>query len=995
MRVLACCGMAILLSILKISAQESPGILITGRVVNERSGQPVEKVIVTLKQSPGKVMTDGNGYFAINLNKSNDTLAINHISFEPKLIAVSNQTSTPITILITEQTNNMDEVVVIGYGITTRRFNTGSVSKVTANIISKQPVSNPIAALEGRAPGVMITQSNGLPGSNFSVQIRGKGSLLQGTQPLYIIDGVPFMLNSGVSLAQVSSLQNQSPFNSLNPLDIESIEILKDADATAIYGSQGANGVVLITTKKGKVEKTQLSVNYYYGIGKAPNGRKLMNTKEYLTMRNQAFALDGQAPSINNAPDLLLWDTTRYTNWRDKLIGGTANTQDLQATLSGGNYFTQFFLSGNYHREVTVFPGATPATRGSVRLNLNHSSVNNKFKLAFSSAYSIDSKNQYLNDLTAYTYLPPNAPEAYDSTGKLTWNQWVRGVDNPMSYLERPYESQTGSLVANANMHYQLLPGVSVSLNAGFNNMQLNEKGMTTIISQRPSANTTGSLFLSSANLTGWILEPQLHYSQKIWEGTLEALAGLSFQQRIQRGNTTNGNLYTNDDLLGTLSAAGRITATNSFTQYNYTAAFARLLYNLKNRYIVNLNARRDGGSRFGPANRFADFGAAGAAWIFSSENWIKQHLTWLSYGKVRVSYGITGNDQIADYQYIDSWTSSSVYQYGDVAGILPSSLYNASLAWEKNRKAEAAIELGFLQDRIFISAAYFKNRSSNQLVAYRLPNQTGFASIYRNLDAVIQNTGLELELSTTNIRSAHFSWKTTANLTMPRNKLIQYPNLANSADKSVYVVGQPLSLFWGYRYLNIDPDKGVYTFEDQNKDGIISFADDRINLGSVMPTLYGGMSNSFSYKNWQLDIFLQGTKQQGRNYIYSFPNTPGNIGNQPVQVKNSWASPNDQSEYQRYTATAGTAAYQAYFNYRNSSAVLTDASYIRVKNVYLSYAFNDEKLKRWKVSGLRLYLQAQNLFTITGYDGVDPETQNMLTLPPLKVITAGIQLTL
>lgn len=960
--------------------------LFKGRIVNE-TGTSLAGVTIQVKGLMNVTTSDVNGEFTLRNLTPGSTLLITGAELEPAEISIGNETF--ISITLKPKMNELDQVLVIAYGETTRRLNTGNIGKVSAAEIQRQPVSNPLTALHGRIAGVNVTQSSGLPGASVNIQIRGDNSISQGSQPLFIVDGVPFMLNQGAGLSVVNgSLIQQSPFNSINPADIESIEVFKDADATAIYGSQGANGVIMITTKKGTAGRTAFRLDYSTGIGTVARKLPLLNTQEYLSMRREAFYNDGTAPTISNAPDLLVWDSTKYTDWTDVFIGGKARTQNLQGTLTGGNQTTQFMLSGSYYSETTVFPGSKPNKRMTGRGQISHSSQNKRLNVVLNTSYSVDQKKLPTNDLTYSSFLAPNAPDLYDASGKLSW---TTGLENPMSFLYRRYESSNNTFMSNLNVSYQVLPGTYVKLSAGYNAINFEEQSTTPISAQRPAATTTGSKLVGLMKVNNFVVEPQLEHIHRIGAGKVNVLAGLSFQQRKQSDIDINATQYLNDDLLEILASAPRLTISNSQSQYNYAAGFARISYNLKNRYLINVNLRRDGSSRFGPANRFSTFGALGAGWIFSDESFMKNQ-GWLSFGKLRASYGITGNDQIADYGFLDLWTSSTSYQYQGQTGVLQQRLFNPYLQWERNKKAELGLELGFLENNIKLAASYYLNRSDNQLVSLPLPSQTGFSSIQGNLDAVVQNTGLELEFSANIINKSKFRWTTQANVTIPRNKLISYPDLASSSTRLSYEVGEPLNIYRRYVFTGINPQTGVYEFLDVNKDGSLSADNDYQNIGVYGPSVYGGMAHQLSYKNLQLDLFFEFKEQNGTMYFTSLSTAPGSFvssaGNQPAFVLDRWQKPGDVSLVQKFTTGSTTVAGRAYQTARSSSLMLGNTSLIRLKNISFSWLIPVEKLRH---CSLRWYISAQNLFTISGYKGIDPESQNLQRLPPLRVIVTGV----
>jgi len=457
-----------------------------------------------------------------------------------------------------------------------------------------------------------------------------------------------------------------------------------------------------------------------------------------------------------------------------------------------------------------------------------------------------------------------------------------------------------------------------------------------------------------------------------------------------------SGRGYTTDELLGSLSGASSatITATNDATVYKYQAIFGRVNYNWEDTYIVNFTGRRDGSSRFGPEYRFSNFGAIGAAWLFSNESLLKGNKV-LSYGKLRASYGVTGNDQIGEGTYLDQWGPSN--NYADSATLYPKRLFNPELHWERNAKAEIGLELGFFKDRILLTASAYQGISSDPLINYPLPKSTGFSSIVSNLTGVqVQNRGLELTLTSINMEKSPLRWTTDFNITFPQNKLKKYPDLSTSSYATEYAIGESLNRIFSAQYLGVDPTTGLYTVKDVNGDGL-SNSKDYATMGNSDPKYFGGVNNTFGYKRFSMSFFLQFTKQLGRdwkgNNLY---NPPGTAFNAPDLVLNRWQTPGQVTDVQKFTTSTG-AIYgtSGLYAYSFSSGAYTDASFLRLKNVYLSYNVPVNWLNVIHVKSCKVYLQGQNLFVITGYKVGDPETQNYRSMPPLRTITGGLQLSL
>lgn len=974
--------------IVKLKIEEkpvSPDRELKGKVVNE-NGEAVAGVTIAIKNSQSVTISDNSGHFGFNRAPDHAILLVSGAEMQSQEVSVGNQDF--ILIHAQPKLGVLDETIIKGYYKTSRKFNTGTVGKVTAKDIATQPVSNPLAALQGRVSGLFITQSSGLPGSQFSVLIRGRNSIQNGNEPLYIVDGVIF---SPDKLTLRSNVNVNSPFNTLVPDDIESIEVLKDADATSLYGSRGANGVILITTKKGKEGKPQLEVSLSTGWGRVARTMDYMNTRQYLEMRREAYTNDGMIPSAADAGDLLSFDTTRYTDWKKQLIGGTANLTNSQVRYSGGSMNTTFSVSSNYYRETTVFPGNFSDQHFSFASALTNRSNDNKFNFSLSGNYSQEVNKLVNQDLSGFLKLPPNGPALHDADGKLTWNENGWWFDNPLAPAYRPYRAEIDRLTASSSISYSPLRGLIFRTNGGMNRQHLNEKNQTPIASLDPTYNPKGSASFGSNDLQSWIVEVQGEYNYRFRNLLrLKTMFGSSWQHSRTEGNVQDGTGYTSDVLLNTINGAASVSITDHYSKYRYHALFARIEMNYRDKWIVNLTGRRDGSSRFGPGNRYANFGAAGLAWIFTSEPFLSGN-KFLSFGKIRMSYGLAGNDQIGNYQYFDTYTTT-LYPFLGQAGLRPLRLFNPDYGWEQKANVDLALETGLFNNRILLNAVFFRSTIGNQIIQYTLPSQTGSTGITRNFPGLVENKGWEFEVSSKNITGSKFSWNSSFNLTIPRNKLLRFPGLENSSYASSYKIGEPLNLRFLYEYTGIDPQTGVYTFTDVNRDGFINSLD-RTQTRHTNPKFYGGLQNNLTFGKLEASLFLQFVKQDGIEPMFASFSAPGFSSNQPVYLADRWQKPGDNARYQRYTVTTGPA-YFAAFRAPNSTAIITDASFIRVKNISIAYILPASRLKFMGINTARLFVHAQNLFTITSYRGPDPENQSVTAIPPLRVITIGGRLT-
>jgi len=974
----------LLLSCTTIFSFAQDGNRIIGYVMAATDSAPLAGATVSIKGSTIVTKTDANGRFSLIRPGLIGSLSVSFIGFQNKEINLMDVNGL-LQIKLMPVDNLLDETVVIAYGHTTKRLNTGNVSRVTAKDIALQPVGNPLLALQGRMPGVEITQTSGVPGRTVEVQIRGRNSIASGNGPLYLVDGVPWL---GTSLSQLDGTIGQlSPLSSLNPNDILSIDVLKDADATAIYGSRGANGVILITTKKGLKGKTSLAVNVYTGFSKVAHTMDIMNTQQYLAMRREAFKNDDVVPTNGNAPDLLLYDTTRYTDWKKLFIGNTAHLHDAQLSLTGGQANTQFRLSGGFRKEGTVFPGDLHHTRGTGTLNITHSAWQERAKLDISVSYTKDNNNLINRDLTNDIFSIPNQ-KLYEDDGELAWSENGSGYRfNPLATLLSTARTSTDNINLNLNARFRLMEGLDFIWASGLVKTILNEKNIAPKGTYLPSAGRiSGGASFGDNMFNSWIIEPHVTYNHKIGLVDMNILLGTTLQQETTAGKTIAASNFNSESLLESLSAAAQYTATSQYALYRYQAVFGRINLNKGNKYLLNLTARRDGSSRFGPGKQFALLGAVGSAWIFSEESFMKS-IAFLSYGKLRASYGITGSDNIGNYQYLDSYgaVSSSLQPYQGVSALIPKKLYNADYGWETNRKLEAALDVGFFHDRLLFSLSAFRNRSGNQLVKYRLPGQTGFTSITRNLDAVVQNKGLEIGVDATPVQKDGFKWNVSFNMTIARNKLLSFPEIESSSYAGTYEIGQPLNIRHVYPYLGVDSETGIYTFDKANGRNVVK---------NVDASFYGGLNNTVQYKKFQMHFFFQFSKRPNvLNYIASVPGAAGLLGvNAPVAMLDRWQRLGDESEIQRFTVRGDALTARTYYiNY--SDGVFTDGSFIRLKNIALSYNLPKAWCEHLKTKNLRIYLQAQNVLTWTPYKGNDPEVPSLTTLPPLRTLTAGMQL--
>jgi TonB-linked SusC/RagA family outer membrane protein len=989
-----------------------------GVVQNER-GQPLADATVAVKGKEKGTVTNEKGHFKLSGVSVGSELVISFVGYTTGHLKVA-AVPPMLTVTLNIAVNGLDQAVVQAYGTTSQRLTTGNITQVSGEEIEKQPVMNPLLALEGRVAGLDITPATGYASGAIKAEIRGRSTINPGftSDPLYIIDGVPLTvleLGNGTTSYQngssgflqsgaFSAFGTQSPLFSLNPSDIESITVLKDADATAIYGSRGANGVIIITTKRGKAGKTKFDLNLAQGASEVTRHWDMLNTTQYLEMRRKAFKNDGITPTAANAPDLLLWDTTRSVNWQQQLWGGMGKVTNVQASLSGGDDRTVFRIGAAYSRQTEILTSSGANQRASLSFNLTHHSQDRKFLVSLTTNYSYALVNTIAAP-SAVT-LPPDAPPIYNSARGLNFAPWDAagiGYDFPFGQLLVPYSSQTNFLTSNLTLSYELVKGLVFRAALGYNNTQDNTSYLETIASQDPANNPTGLASFGNNSNNNWNIDPQLEYTRFLGAGKLDILVGGSEQATVTEGTSLLGFGYTNDAFMRSIGSAPQTEDAENYGQNKYAAAFGRINYTWANKYTLNLNARRDGSSRFGPGDQFGNFGSVGAAWIASEERWFKQALPgYVSFVKVRSSYGITGSDNVGLYQYLSQWGNSipygsPLYTYDGISALINQHAVDQDYHWATTKKLEAALDLGFFKDKLFLEVVYYQNRTDDQLLQYPTAVFTGFSNVTANWPANVQNNGWEFTLNAQLIHTAKFSWSVNGNMSINRNMLLSYPGLASSPYVSQYKVGQSLNNVYLLHYTGLDPLNGQYSFEDYAHLGVANIGygvspgtmdDDRRVAVNLSPAFFGGLGSQLKYKDFGLNFFLHFKKQMAQNAYFGNNSIPGQMANQSIDIFNShWQKPGDKASFAKFTTQAPIGDQDV----QMSDRAYTDASFIRLSNVYLTYALPAAKARKAGMQGCNLFIKTENIFVLTRYKGIDPEIQNFGAMPPARIFTGGL----
>lgn len=999
-------------------------------VVLDSTGRPLEGASVLVKGTKRGIPTDVHGRAVLKgMATVNTVLVVSFTGYVTQEVKLSNSLA---VVHLQPSTSELDQVQIIAFGTESRRFSVGAVSTVNAEDIEKQPVTNLLLALQGQAPGLAINATSGVPGSQVLVQVRGQNTLASSQysqkpydQPLFIIDGVPFA-SQNRNVSQLSSLANAqsytggisqgggiSPFNNINPADIESISILKDADATSIYGTQGSNGVIIITTKKGKPGKTTFDFNINTGFNSDARPLKLLNTQQYLQFRKDAFAADGVTPTndpndyLGYAPDLTIFDQSKYTNWEKIINEKTTNNTDVHASVSGGSVNNTFLVSVGYSKSDYNFPGDFADQRFTLHSALHSTSLDKRFTLDLITDYGYDQNNSPGYGGSQNVLLAPNLPDLLDGKGNLIWTYQSVDLSNYQfySYLKQPTNLQNYNLNSSLHLSYQILKGLTIGVDLGYNRNTTAENAQYPAAAQSPLyAPYITSTFANNVFQTINI-EPQLNYTKSIGKGVLSALLGSTYKKNTNNSTEIEGAGYTNDNSLGSINGASDVYASDGSDIYRYSAAFARLKYIYDQKYIIDFTGRRDGSSYFGPGHQFGNFGSVGAGWIFSEEKVVKNILWFLSYGKLSGSYGTTGSDGIKSYQYQTFYKPiTNVPTFQGTKPNAPGNLYNPDYSWALKKSLNVALDLGLFNNRLLLNATYYRDREGNQLIGYQLPIQSGFASVLGNLDANIQNQGWEFSATATPIKTKDFTWTTNLNLTFNRNKLLSFPNLATSTYSSNYRIGQPTSLIFGFKYKDVNPTTGLFEFYDKNgnvtsnpKYGTAVTGGDQVPIANREVNYMGGFGNNFIYKNFGLYVFCQFSSGNAPNYLYGAYDlsSPGLMGNEPLAIFNNyWKTPGDNATLQRLSSSYSSSAIGSAQRFAESTGAYGNDTYLRVKTVALFYALPAVFLKKVNIHGAKIYVNAQNLFTITNYKVGDPEQPGFFNSFPLqRTIALGLNL--
>lgn len=976
-----------------------------GMVTNAKTKEPLPGVGIKTKDGTKSSVTDAEGHFRIVVSQNTKSLVISSIGYETKEVPVLQQGL--LRIELVEQEQSLDEVVVVGYGTQTKRAVTGAVASISHEKFQDRSFSNVAQSLAGQLAGVNISQSQGAPGQSPNIRIRGTSSITAGTNPLYVVDGMP--------------IENFN-LNNINPQDIESVEVLKDASSAAIYGSRGANGVVLVTTKLGKAGTTHVGFNYEYGIQKVSRRIDLMDAQQYIQYyidaHNNGWINSGEGRSasdpnsVRTKPFQIPEDFTdpvkraalgTGTDWQDVMFR-TAPSHQAQLSVSGGTEKTQFLFSGNYLDQEAVLD-QNYLKRLTLRSNIRQQ-VSDRFaiglNLGVTGVYDRTEGTEGKSDVISLGLQSAPVFPVYNENGNLgfkdpnsSWYRFAQYTDlqlwHPYSLTRELYkQNKSFNTLGNAFAEYTILDGLKfkTSINANLLNtryeMFWNKDQKYGYSSALPAQGNANSRFMLN-----WLSENTLNYDKQFNDHGLAVLLGYTVQkQRDEYQALSAGNFPNN--LVPTLNAGTVNGGTSLAYEWAMISYLGRVNYNFKNRYFLSAVLRRDGSSRFGANNRFGYFPSISGGWVISDEQFFES-VKAINNLKLRASYGATGNNQIPNYGPIGLLGASN-YVYGSelATGLMLTNIPNPDLRWERTNMLNLGVDVAFLQDRFRLSAEFYHSVTNDLLLNVPVPDITGFATQLTNVGK-LRNRGFELNINSRNI-DRDFKWSTDFNLSLNRNKVLQLgPGNAPLlyTDYVVQVkteVGQPISNFFGYIYdgvyknqaeIEASPARGDgFTkpgdpkIRDVDGDGRITEAD-RTIIGNNQPDFIVGLNNSFSFKGIELSFLFQGSfGGEITNQLVRF-NGIWNAGrNAFAKVANYWKSESDPGDGWHFKPTVDPKGYQERF----SSYWVEDATFVRLKNIRISYALPQRWVSKTPAKGIRIFANAENVYLWSKYTNYDPE---------------------
>ncbi len=993
-------------------------VKITGSIVDSQTKEPIVGAVIAVKGTSQGTVTNEKGNFTIQVKKIPALLVVSSIGYENQRINAYG--SEPVKILLKESIKRLDEVVITGYSTQERKSISGSITTLNASeTIKSLPTAGINQLLQGKATGVQVLSNSGTPGGGITFRVRGSNSINAANEPLYIVDGVFISSNDPIK----TGLGNQAasnPLSDLNPSDIENLVILKDANATAIYGSLGANGVIIITTKRGKLNtKAKIDLNISHGWSTALNKFKVTTGPETATLVNESTLNTAKDKGVDPSTVTLPFADPSSLQTYDRISGlfRTAATSNYEISAQGGTAKSTYYVGFGYLKQESVVK-PSDFERYSGRINYDNY-LTDKLKVGTSINFSRTWRNVSSNDnnpkgvinsaIFVRSYLPIfNTDGSYARYGSF---------DNHLALIDHLDNNAVGwRTIANAYAEYSILPDLKLKSNWSIDNNDVSENNYTsTLLASGISTNGAANAY-DTKNIV-YTNEQVLTYIKSFGTNNrhyINALIGNTLNVVQEQAISASGTGFATNDLKD-ISVAATRSGSSSRVQSKLISFFGKGSYTFDKKYTIDGSIRADASSKFGKNSRWGYFPSGGVTWHATQEDFIK-NLGIFNDLKFRGSIGLSGNQNgIGSYAALGLWSAG--YNYLETAGTAPSRLANPDLTWETTRQTDIGVEFAVLNNRLNVDIDYYNKYTYDLLLNVPVPYRSGFSTYLQNYGSV-SNKGFEFAIQSENVKSDNFNWTTDFNISFNKNRIEKLASDialgASGRNISILREGYAVNSFQLYKQLYVDPQTGNAVYEDVNKDGKITSADRQI-VGNALPNFTGGFTNEISYKNFSLNVFFyfqQGNKIVNMNdFFLVHGGTQNNIGFVPRQLER-WQKAGDITDIPRLTTYSGdpTVNGGSANNYGGnvanlSSRYLEDASFIRLKNISLGYTIPEKITSKWHISKLKANISASNLLTFTKYNGLDPEVSSQggnqntagydwATVPQPRTIQVGVNVT-
>lgn len=959
---------------------------ISGTVTDGSSGNPMLGVTVYIKGTSKGVITDADGHYSIALETDTVKLVYSFVGMRSLEIPVAGKSN--IDVSLQPELVGLDEIVVVGYGSQSKKLLTGSVGTIDSKQIDNIPVASVDQALQGRLSGVRVFSNSGTPGGGISVRIRGSSSISADNQPLYIIDGIPVV--NGDYSQQGFGGQGISAINDLNAADIESYQVLKDASYAAIYGARAANGVVLITTKKGAEGPLKVDFSMYTGTQKMAKKLDLLDAHDYMVLINEAIYNAYGIPEYLGDPNY----PRANTDWQDK-VTRVAPHSEYQLSFSGANNKISYYISGTYFDQTGIVIGSD-FKRFSGRVNLE-AKASERLKLGTNLSFTRSDIHRIYGDNNIYGPLsnaianPPNEP-VYNPDGTY-YNTYYA---NPLAMAKEPmHKVMSFRNLLSFYAEYKLATDLYFKSSVNADVLNLREDSFLPA-DIGLAAGSSGAGTAGNSNLYRLVNENTLTWDRTFAEvHNLTLLGGFSYEVNNEYYSLVNGIEFPGNNFKYLVAAADINGGSSSTTSYKLASFFGRMNYDYNKKYLMQIILRADGSSRFGADKRYGFFPSASAGWRIIQEPFMaNQHI--MSDLKLTASVGSTGNQEIGNFGSLSLWAPGN--NYLDLPGISPAQLGNSKLGWERTTTFEGGLTTGFLRDRIVFNMNLYLKKTTNLLLSRPILTVSGFGSIAENVGE-IDNKGIEFNLNTINLQSAEgFNWTTGFNISFNRNTVVTLygDQPINTGFANRFEVGHPYGAFYGLQFLGVNRDDGSIVYKDRVPDGQIT-DDDRTFIGDPNPKYDGGLSNNLSYKGFDLSLFfqfVQGNDIFNATRIYS---EGYYLDNQTSRMMKRWQQPGDITDIPKAMYADPQYGYI-------SSRFIEDGSFVRLKTTSIGYTLPVKLLGHLHVRSFKIYVTAENFLTWTKYSGIDPEVNfagtsnttlgtDFYTYPLAKSVVVGFKL--